>query len=294
MIGRTGGMLSSVSQEFSIETTPRGWRFVNHAGKDTRRAQSFLNEDLDALEDVTQGYAGPLKLQVAGPWTLAAVIELASGERALKDPSACRDIASALQEAIGVQVEQVQRRVPRARIVVQVDEPALAQVLEGSIGTASGLSTYSAVDEQVASPILAGVMSAIAEAGATPGIHCCAGHPPIDLLAGTGAAFLSLDLLRDLDQDMLGAAWEGGIGLLAGTIPSVGQRAVSDTRASAPVRELASRLGLDDARYLAQVVVTPTCGMAGASPQWVRAAYETVRAAARVLRGDEEGDRDER
>ena len=294
MIGRTGGMLSAVSQEFSIETTPRGWRFVNHAGKDTRRAQSFLNEDLDALEDVTQGYAGPLKLQVAGPWTLAAVIELASGERALKDPSACRDIASALQEAIGVQVEQVQRRVPRARIVVQVDEPALAQVLEGSIGTASGLSTYSAVDEQVASPILAGVMSAIAEAGATPGIHCCAGHPPIDLLAGTGAAFLSLDLLRDLDQDMLGAAWEGGIGLLAGTIPSVGQRAVSDTRASAPVRELASRLGLDDARYLAQVVVTPTCGMAGASPQWVRAAYETVRAAARVLRGDEEGDRDER
>jgi hypothetical protein len=28
MIGRTGGILSSVSQEFSIETTPRGWRFV--------------------------------------------------------------------------------------------------------------------------------------------------------------------------------------------------------------------------------------------------------------------------
>jgi len=38
MIGRTGGMLSAVSQEFSIETTPRGWRFVQSAGKDTRRA----------------------------------------------------------------------------------------------------------------------------------------------------------------------------------------------------------------------------------------------------------------
>ncbi|MFM8155788.1 MAG: methionine synthase [Actinomycetes bacterium] len=294
MIGRTGGMLSAISQEFSIETTPRGWRFVNHAGKDTRRAQSFLNQDLDALEDVTQGYAGPLKLQVAGPWTLAAVIELASGERALKDPAACRDIAAALQEAIRSHVEQVRRRVPNASVVVQVDEPALVQVLKGSIGTASGLSAYDAIDEQVASPILAGVMSAIAEAGATPGVHCCAAMPPIDLLAGTGAAFLSLDLLRDLDQDMLGAAWEGGIGLLAGTIPAVGERSVSDTRASAPVRELASRLGLDDARYLAQVVVTPTCGMAGASPAWVRAAYGTVRAAARVLRGDEEGDRDER
>ena len=158
MIGRTGGMLSSVSQEFSIETTPRGWRFVPNPGKDTRRAQSFLNEDLDALEDFTQGYAGPLKLQVAGPWTLAAVIELTSGERALKDPSACRDIASALQEALRLQIDQVRRRVPHARILVQVDEPALAQVLEGSIGTASGLSTYSAIDEQVASPILAGTM----------------------------------------------------------------------------------------------------------------------------------------
>lgn len=294
MIGRTGGMLSAVSQEFSLETTPRGWRFVSHAGKDTRRAQSFLNEDLDALEDSTQGYAGPLKLQVAGPWTLAAVIELASGERALKDPSACRDIASALQEALRVHIDQVRRRVPKASIVVQVDEPALAQVLEGSIGTASGLSAYGAVDEQVATPILAGVMSAIAEAGATPGVHCCAALPPIELLAKAGARFLSLDLLRDVDEQQLGTVWEGGIGLLAGTVPSIGQGAMSDTRASAPVRELASRLGLGDALYLSQIVITPTCGMSGASPQWVRMAYETVNAAARVLRGDEEDGRDER
>jgi len=294
MIGRTGGMLSAVSQEFSLETTPRGWRFVSHAGKDTRRAQSFLHEDLDALEDVTQGYAGPLKLQVVGPWTLAAVIELASGERALKDSSACRDIASALQEAVRVHIDHVQRMVPNARVVVQVDEPALAQVLEGSIGTASGLSAYDSVDEQVASPVLAGVMTAIAEAGAVPGIHCCATRPPIALLAGTGASFISLDLLREFDEEELGAAWEGGLGILAGVVPAIGQGRMSDTRASAPVRELASRLGLGDAQYLSQVVVTPTCGMAGASPQWIRSAYETVRAAARVLRGDEEGDRDER
>ena len=294
MVGRTGGMLSAVSQEFSIETTPRGWRFVSHAGKDTRRAQSFLNEDLDALEDVTQGYSGPLKVQVVGPWTLAAGIELASGERALKDPSACRDIASALAEALRIHVDHVQRRIPKARIVVQVDEPALTQVLEGSIGTASGLSSYGAIDEQVVSPILGGVMSAIAEAGATPGIHCCAALPPIELLVKAGASFVSLDLLRQLDEDQLGAAWEGGIGLLAGAVPSIGGGTLSDTRASAPVRELASRLGLGDAQYLSQVVVTPTCGMAGASPRWVRTAYGTVKAAARVLRGDEEGDRNER
>ena len=183
---------------------------------------------------------------------------------------------------------------PNARIVVQVDEPALPQVLEGSIGTASGLSAYNAIDVQVALQILAGVMDAISSAGATPGVHCCAALPPIELLTKAGAAFLSLDFLRNLDQDHLGEAWENGVGLLAGTVPAVGQGTMSDTRASAPVRELASRLGLGDAQYLAQVVVTPTCGMAGANPQWVRTAYDTVKAAARVLRGDEEDDRDER
>lgn len=189
-------------------------------------------------------------------------------------------------------IDDVRRRVPGASIVVQIDEPALPQVLEGSIGTASGLSAYSAVDEQVATPVLAGVLAAITDGGATAGVHCCAEHPPIEMLAKAGASFLGIDLLRPFDQQQLGAAWEGGLGLLAGTVPSIGQGIMSDTRASVPVRELASRLGLGDAQYLSRVVVTPTCGMSGASPQWVRTAYATVNAAARVLRGDEEGDRD--
>jgi hypothetical protein len=56
MIGRTGGMLSSVSQEFSIETTPRGWRFVPNPGKDTRRAQSFLSMHSKTSRRDTQGH----------------------------------------------------------------------------------------------------------------------------------------------------------------------------------------------------------------------------------------------
>jgi hypothetical protein len=59
---------------------------------------------------------------------------------------------------------------------------------------------------------------------------------------------------------------------------------VSDTRASAPVRSIAARLGLNDIGFMAGVVVTPTCGLAGASPDWVRMAYTACDKAGRVLR----------
>src|SRR4051794_14433081 len=81
MIGRTAGLLV----EMPVEVTPSGWRFAGHAGRDVRRAVSYLGQDLDALEERGQGYAGALKVQAAGPWTLAATVELAYGDKALRD-----------------------------------------------------------------------------------------------------------------------------------------------------------------------------------------------------------------
>ena len=43
---------------------------------------------------------GPLKLQVAGPWTLASTLELPHGDNALADPGACRDLAESLAEGL--------------------------------------------------------------------------------------------------------------------------------------------------------------------------------------------------
>ena len=43
--------------------------------------KSMLGEDLDALEEFTQGYEGPLKVQAVGPWTLAASLDLPIGGR---------------------------------------------------------------------------------------------------------------------------------------------------------------------------------------------------------------------
>lgn len=291
MVGRTGAMLADVSSQYALETTTSGWRLAGAAGRDRRRAAAFLIEDLDALEETTQDYVGPVKTQLAGPWTLAASIELRGGERVLNDRSAVADLAQALALAAAEQAVAVRRRVPGATaVLVQVDEPALPTVLEGRVGTASGLSRYRAVDIADARRWLAEVMSAITAAGAVPGVHCCAGSPPVDLMREAGAAFVGIDLTLATVDDALGRTLEAGMVLLAGSVPSRGGPLVSDASASGPVRGLLHRLGLDDDRHRRAVVVTPTCGLAGATPDWARAALSASRSAARVLRDDQDHD----
>lgn len=290
LIGRAGALLVEVSEEFGFQTTPDGWRLSRGRGRSMRRARSWLDEDLDALEEFGQGYAGPLKCQVAGPWTLAACVELASGERMLRDQAACRDLAEALAEGIGNHLADLRRRFPAAALLVQLDEPALPAVLAGTIGTASGLSRYRAVEPRPAQDALGAVLAGGRAAGAVSGVHCCAKQPPIDLLRSSGADFISVDLRGgEVDDQALGGAWEAGVGLLLGSVPT--QAAISDTQASRPIREAANRLGLADPRHLAKVAVTPTCGLAGTSPAGAVAAYASCRAAARILRDDRAGDR---
>ena len=297
IIGRTGGLLASVSSGMGLETTPDGWRFTAGLGREMRRAVSFLGEDLDALEESAVGYTGPVKIQFAGPWTLAASIELASGERALRDPAAAWDLAQALGEALVGQVADVRRRLPSASaVVVQLDEPGLPAVLAGHIGTASGLSSYRAVDPQVAERVLGHVLSRAADAGAVAGVHCCAADPHVTLLRSSGAEFVSVDLVLvgdTIDED-LGLALEAGTGILSGVVPSTGVGQLTDTAASTSLRALLHRLGMEGDNWLTQVAVTPTCGLAGASPEWTRTALAACRAVGRVLRHDDDEDAEER
>ncbi len=287
MIGRTGALLAQVGG-FALETTPDGWRLADGSSRAMRRAVSWLGEDLDALEEFGQGYGGPVKAQLVGPWTFAAAVELPGGERMLRDPGACRDLSQALAEAARLHVISLRRRFPAASVVVQCDEPGLRAVLDGTIGTASGLSRYRPVEPADAGAGLRVVLDAIAGSGALGGVHCCAGDPPLDLIRGAGAGFVSVDLRGPVDDEQLGRAWEGGTGILAGCVPSVGTGTISDSAASRPLREAASRLGLTDERYLAGVAITPACGLARASYQWARMAYAACTAAGRVLRNEEQ------
>jgi hypothetical protein len=283
MIGRAFGVLA----ELYAELAPSGWRFAEHPGRETRRAVSFLGQDLDALEERAEGYAGAFKIQVAGPWTLASTVELRHGDKALSDPGACRDIAASLADGLRGHVAEVRKRLPGVTsVVVQLDEPALPGVLRGSVPTASGFGTLRAVEATVAAATLKTLVETLAGDGVPVVAHSCADGTPVALLHRAGVAGLALDLIRlgQTADEALGEFLEDGGILLAGVVPSLDQAGGLSPLAGsvAPVQELWHRLGLPRAG-LASVVPVPTCGMAGASPAYVRAATTRCADTARQL-----------
>ncbi|GAB2727943.1 methionine synthase [Kitasatospora kifunensis] len=275
MIGRSAGLLV----ELFAQVEPSGWRFADRPGRDTKRAHSWLGEDLDALEEFTQGYTGALKVQAVGPWTLAAGIELRHGEKALADPGACRDIAGSLAEGLRRHLADLRKRVPGAQLVLQLDEPSLPAVLTGSVKTASGFQRLRSVDRQVAEEVLRGLVNAL---DVPVVVHCCAPQVPIPLLRRAGVAGVSLDfgLLTEREDEVIGEAVEAGTVFLAGVVPSTDQGLSDPAGNVTGVRTLWRRLGLDPELLGRRVLVTPTCGLAGASPAYARKALSlSVRGA---------------
>ncbi|MFB8246923.1 methionine synthase [Streptomyces sp. NPDC055952] len=279
MIGRTAGLLV----ELYARVEPSGWRLGDRPGRDTRRARSWLGEDLDALEEFTQEYRGPLKVQAVGPWTLAANLELRGGEAALSDAGACRDLAASLAEGLREHLAEVRRRIPGAQLVLQLDEPSLTAVLRGQVKTASGYRTHRSVDRQVAEQTLRDLVAVHPDGPVV--VHSCAPDVPFALLRRAGAAAVSFDfsLLTERDDDAIGEAVEGGTRLFAGVVPSA-EGPLSDPAGSVMgVRTLWRRLGLSPGLLAEAVTVTPACGLAGASPQYARAALAHCARAARSL-----------
>ncbi|WP_327255072.1 methionine synthase [Streptomyces sp. NBC_01244] len=278
MIGRSLGLL--VDMYAHVE--PSGWRISDRPGRDSKRARSWLGEDLDALEEFTQGYQGRLKVQAVGPWTLASALELHGGEAVLQDPGACRDLAGSLAEGLREHLADVRKRIPGAEIVLQYDEPSLTAVLLGRVRSASGYRTYRAVDRQVVEGTLRELF-AVHDGEVI--VHSCAPEVPFGLLRRAGVSGVSFDfsLLTEREDDAIGEAVEAGTKLFAGVVPGT-DGPLSDPGGSVMgVRKLWRRLGLTPGTLAESVVVTPTCGLAGASPAYARAVQAHCVRAARSL-----------
>jgi hypothetical protein len=216
LTGRTAALLIGLPAEL----TTKGWRFAERPGRELRRAQSLLSRDLDALEEVADGYRGGLKIQACGPWTMAATIELTrSQEPVLRDRGATADLAASLAEGLAAHVADVRRRVPGAQVLLQLDEPALPAVLAGRVPSASGLNRVAATEPTDAQATLAAVLAA---AGAPGLVHCCAPSVPLGIIRGAGAAAAGIDLgqLRRGEEEMLAEAVEAGLGIFAGAVPA--------------------------------------------------------------------------
>lgn len=275
MIGRALAVLDGLD----VDLQPAGWRLTSGESRDHRRARSLLAQDLDALEELLPASTPTLKQQVAGPWTLAATVEQPRGDRLLADHGARRELAESLAEGLAGHIADLRKRAPHADLVVQVDEPALPLVLAGKIPTASGYGRHRSVDLPEASRLLELITSAIADAGARPVVHSCAADVPVELLAGAGFAAISFDLGLATPGDTWAAAFEGGVDLWPGAIPTSG--ALAD---ASEVRRRADRwfgaLGFDDAVYGDRTALTPACGLAGLTPVQARATLTLAQQAA--------------
>jgi methionine synthase II (cobalamin-independent) len=283
------GRAAALLVDMPVQVTPSGWKLADHPGRDLTRAAGYWSQDLDTLEEAAAGYAGPLKIQVCGPWTLAATLELIhSGNPALSDPGAVADLTASLAEGLAAHAADVRKRVPGATLVVQVDEPSLPAVLAGRVPTASGFGTVAPVDRAVLSQRLGTVLTAPSVATV---VHCCGRvAPAFGVIQAAGATAVSFDLSQFpvRETDRIAELAEAGLGLLVGALPTATAARlgtgppVSPRETAEAVVAMWRRTGLSSGLLAGQVVVTPACGLAGVSPAAATAALRHCREAARV------------
>jgi methionine synthase II (cobalamin-independent) len=293
MVGRTGALLPTVTADLSWETTTDGWRHCHAPGRAMRRAVSWWGESLDAIEEALADREGPVKTQACGPWTFASSVETFGGDRALRDAGFVRDISGALAEALVQHVLELRRRTG-AEVVVQLDEPALPAVLAGRVPTSSGLGRISAVEESVARTILSSIVDRLHAVDARVAVHCCAADAPISLLRDVGVDAVSIDLAvhSPRNDEPLGECIDRGIVPWLGVIPAVGAPDIRTDTATATgdavvmVEAIRRRLGFGEQEWAQAIGITPSCGLAGSTPAWARAALAATREIGKRLAGD--------
>jgi methionine synthase II (cobalamin-independent) len=282
----TGRTLAMVT-DLAFDLQPAGWRLTGSPGIDHRRATSLLAQDLDTTEELARDRQGPYKIQVAGPWTLASTVERPKGDKALADHGARRELAQALAEAVRLHCADVRRRLDPTELVVQIDEPALPSVLQGAIPTASGFHRHRSVAPADAAQALTWVAEAVAESGGSPVIHCCAAELPFEVLRSTPITAVSFDvsLLESSQYDDLGRWLDAGRTAWLGVVPTTAPDGAPPTDAEVTARVLSwwRALGFTEPETLPVTTVTPTCGLAAASPAWARTALALCQRVARNL-----------
>lgn len=143
-VGRSAALLA----DLGFDLQPHGWRIGVTDGIDARRARSILRSDENLLADVLGAEARPaqrLKLTLLGPWTLAASLYLPNGERVISDHGARRDVIESYAHGAREQLDRLARITSLADFTIQLDEPLLGDVLDGTISTASGYRTLRSI-----------------------------------------------------------------------------------------------------------------------------------------------------
>lgn len=187
-VGRTAALLP-----LNLDIGPRSWRVTRRPQIATMRARDQFERDLDLLEELWAGKIDELKVQLVGPWTLAAQIEMANGHRMITDRGATRDIADALLYGVGEHRADVEKRFG-VRTLLQLDEPALGRVRSGAIKGTTDYEEIPAVPDERVLDVLGRF-----------GEHLLHAAEPL-----FAADWFTVDLAGDVDLDGLAGALDRG------------------------------------------------------------------------------------
>ena len=190
-IARTAALLT----EMPVEVGPHGWKLADRPGHDVERVRASMREELDILAVTGFEYTGPLVISLPGPWSMAATLYLARGDRVLSDPGAVRDLVAALGDGIGALLTSVVGAVPGAQPVLVLREPLLPDVLTGGVADFSGHGRLWSVPGERAGRGLSEVVTAARSRGATVVAH-----------GGSRSTTSSIAVLADSGADAVGVA----------------------------------------------------------------------------------------
>src|SRR5699024_5665501 len=193
------GRALAVTDELDADIRNGRWRLTGGASRDQRRAESVLGHDLDVLEEHGVN-TDVFKIQIAGPLSLAATIELPRGGLFPAVHGPTRVLALAMASGIESLIGRVRARIGSAELIVQVDEPHAPAVMAGTVSTVSGYAKHTAFDETRTDALLRAITAAIRQAGATPAVHCCAPDPPVDAFIAAGSSAIAFEPPKPADR----------------------------------------------------------------------------------------------
>ena len=278
VVGLTTGILPGIN----VDAGPRSWVLSTRPQLRTRRIWDRVEADLDQCEQAWGTRIDAVKIQVAGPWTLSASIELSNGHRALTDTGALRDLTESLIAGIQEYSADVRARFD-TEVYVQLDEPLLAQVRDGSLPGTSQFDEIPSINDVDLGERLAGVIER-----AEVRYLNQTGYPPlwkVAQVAGVETCQVTLDTVRGSEQyDGMGHA------LAAGMRVGLGMTRAGDDRdprhLAVDVARMWDELGLDRTLLTHAVDVHPCGGLANCTLLDAAAALRTARTVADMLDKD--------
>ena len=278
VVGLTTGILPGIN----VDAGPRSWVLSTRPQLRTRRMWDRVEADLDQYEQAWGTRIDAVKIQVAGPWTLSASIELSNGHRALTDTGALRDLTESLIAGIQEYSADVRARFD-TEVYVQLDEPLLAQVRDGSLPGTSQFDEIPPINDVDLGERLAGVIER-----AEVRYLNQTGYPPlwkVAQVAGVETCQVTLDTVSGSEQyDGMGHA------LAAGMRVGLGMTRAGDDRdprhLAVDVARMWDELGLDRTLLTHAVDVHPRGGLANCTLLDAAAALRTARTVADMLDKD--------